>query len=86
MRSPNRIELAIHKEEGHRVLGEEKSMDLLWLCIKVVLHIADNAIGFNAATFLDSHGEIYDHSLDGIWNALIKNMVQFIMVIIIEYV
>ncbi len=56
-------------DESELVFGDELSIDLMFLDSKAVLHIVDTATRFSAATFLDSHGETYGQSVDGIWLA-----------------
>ena len=56
-------------DESELVFGDELSIDLMFLDGKAVLHIIDTATRFSAATFLDSHGETYGQSVDGIWLA-----------------
>ena len=67
---PVRFKASLPTEED-LVFGDELSIDLMFLDGKAVLHIVDTATRFSAATFLDSHGEKYGQSVEGIWLAFV---------------
>lgn len=65
--TPVRVKVALPTEEGDLALGVTLSMDLMWIDEKFVLYIVDTATQFKAESFLDSHGETYGQSVDGMW-------------------
>jgi hypothetical protein len=54
------------------VFGDELSIDLLFIDGQAVLHVADTATRFSAATSLDSHNGSFGQSVEGVWLALIE--------------
>ncbi len=58
--------------EDELVFGDELSIDLMWIDGKATLHIIDTATRFSAATFLDSHGENFGQSVEGVWMAFVN--------------
>lgn len=72
---PIRFKVSLPTEEQNLVFGDELSLDLMWLDSKAVLQIVDTATRFNAATFLDSNGETYGQSVEGVWFAFIQTWV-----------
>ena len=57
--------------ENELVFCEEVSIDLMFIEGKAIPHIVDTATRFSAATFLDSEGEKFGQSVDGIWTAFV---------------
>jgi hypothetical protein len=54
------------------VFEDEVSIDLMFINGKAILHIADTATMFSAATFLDSNLATYGQSVEGVWVALME--------------
>ena len=52
--------------------GEEISMDLMFIEGKAILHIVDTATRFSSAIFLDSQGNNYGQSVNGVWLAFLE--------------
>lgn len=52
--------------------GDKLSLDLMLLNERAVLHVVDTATRFSAATFLDSNGESYGQSVEGLWLAFVQ--------------
>ena len=70
-RPPLRFKVTIPTKDNLKFC-EEVSMDLMFLDGKAVLHVIDTATRFSAATFLDSHGQNYGQSTEGIWLAFLE--------------
>lgn len=58
--------------EDDLVFGEELSIELMFLDGITLLHIVDTATYFSAQTFLDSSGETYGKSVEGIFFAFVQ--------------
>ena len=69
--TPVRFKVSLPTEDDIK-FGEELSIDLMWLDGKAVLHIVDTATRFSAASFLDSSGQDYGQSVEGIWLSFIE--------------
>lgn len=60
------LKVELPTKEVDLILGDEFTMDIMSLHGKSVINIVDSAKRFNAATFLDSNGEIYGQEVHGI--------------------
>jgi hypothetical protein len=68
---PIRLKVSLPNMEDI-VLGDELSINLMFIDGQTVLHVIDTATRFSAATFLDSHNGSFGQSGEGVWLALIE--------------
>ena len=68
---PNRFNTALLALQDVK-LGEEISMDLMFIEGKAILHIVDTAYRFSWAIYLDSQIHNYGQSVNGIWLAFLE--------------
>ena len=69
---PTRFKTTLHSLQQVKFC-EELSMDLMFIEGKAILHIVDSAIRFSSAIFLDSQGQNYGQSVNGIWLAFLES-------------
>jgi hypothetical protein len=53
------------------IIGDELSIDLMWIEGDAELHVIYTATRFSAITYLDTNGADYGQGVDGIWSALV---------------